>query len=207
MAILENGCYIPDNFQAVPGYRDYEQSPIRVVAQTSDLLDIYFQGSFINTDPLKEYLEEMTLGYLHRAERGFYIFADKTGKLSRQDFKAVTRDSRAYLQQPDVESNEAFGHSLVVFSCLPEFTSQGFLAHGFSRRQTLCPPETTLEFLNRIRELRREVGKIARGEREADSPVQADVALLRTYAFFKVGSNLTVKLPEEKSTAASYPIA
>lgn len=207
MAILENGCYIPDNFQAVVGYRDYEQSPIRVVTQTSDLLDIYFRGSFINTNPLKKYLMEMTLGYLHRAEQGFYIFADKTSKLSREDFKAVTKDSRAYLQKPDIESNEAFGHSLVIFSCLPEFTSQGFLAHGFSRRQTLCPPETTLEFLGRIRELRREVGKIARGERETDSPIQADDALLRTYVFFKVGSNLPVKLSENESTVTSHTTA
>lgn len=203
MAILENGCYIPDNFQAVAGYRDHEQSPIRVVAQTADLLDIFFHGHFVNTDPLEKYLMDITLGYLHRAERGFYIFADKTSKLSRGDFKAVTKDSRAYLQKPDVESNEAFGHAAVVFSFLPEFTDKGFLSHGFSRRQTLCPPETTVEFLNRIRELRREVGKIARGETGADSPIQADAALLRTYAFFKVGSNLSVKLPIDESAVAS----
>ncbi len=195
--------YTPDQFQPVPGYRDL--TPQEISHNTSQLIELYFSGVGFNLEPGKEFLARYTLGHLRAAEQGFFTSFDKTRNLRRGDARRITeRGSEALTGTIDGEAGLAFGHTVVIFAHLHEFEDPDFFISGFSRFMTLASPRTSVEFLDRIHELQFSVAGIATGRvRREPSALQGSSQMVRTYAFFKVGDELSRKFTERQLQAAS----
>jgi hypothetical protein len=193
--------YTPDKFQPVPGYKDL--TPQEISRSTSQLLNLYFSGIGFNLEPGREFLANCTLGHLRAAEQGFFTIFDKTRKLKRGDAKRINeRGSEALAGIIDSEAGLAFGHALVIFAHLHEFEDQDFFISGFSRSMTLASPRTSVEYLDRIHELQFSVAGIATGRVRRDPrALQGSSQMVRTYAFFKVGDELTQKFTEKQLQA------
>lgn len=196
----DGGLYTPANeFQIVPGYKNRAMSPAVVSQETGNILSLYF-----NNDPRfdprlgKQYLATDTLNYIWEAEKGFYTLYDKKSKIGKQELVVFLDESETALAHPDIESNEAFGHSMVVFSVLPEIAQHPSYPKGFSKRNILRPPETTMEFLLRLKELRVEIIKIIGGQTSPQTPMETNNSLLRSYLYFWVARKIPLRCSENK---------
>lgn len=186
MANAEKDFFVSNQaeFQSVIGYEEVEKSPPLVVRQTNTLLELYYQGAIWNPKPAKDYLHDYTLGYLRAAEEGSAVLYDRIGRLTAQD--------------TDLETREAASHAFVILTCLPDRAKSPFLPKGFSRRGMLKAPETRNQFLARIRELKVGIWQIAEGKVKPYATLEAYPPLLKVFKFFEVGSELPVKLTEDK---------
>lgn len=193
--------YTPDQFQPVPGYRDL--TPQEISRNTSQLIHLYFSGIGFNLEPGRDFLANYTLSHLRAAEQGFFTTYDKTRKLKKQDARRITeRGSEALAGAIDGEAGLAFGHAVVIFAHLHEFEDPDFFISGFSRSMTLASPRTSVEFLDRIHELQFSVAGIATGRvRREPSALQGSSQMVRTYAFFKVGDELSRRFTERQLQA------
>lgn len=183
----------PHKFQEAIGYRNIAQSPLSVAQETALVLEIFFNEALNNTKPGMEYLAGSTLEYLYGAKKGFlrnFPEIDRTEKITPQDRERLLTLARPFLDYPDPEEDEAFRHSLVIFSVLPAMATSPYLPNGFSRRGLLAPPFTTTEYLTRLDELGEEVKKIIGGQTHPRTIIETSAPLIRTYSFFRVASNL-----------------
>lgn len=204
--------YTPDKFQPVPGYKDL--TPQEISRNTSQLIELYFSGIGFNLEPGRNFLASCTLGHLRAAEQGFFTTFDKTRKFKRQDARRITqRGGEVLAGTIDSEASLAFGHALVIFAHLHEFEDPDFFVSGFSRTMTLASPRTSAEYMDRIHELQFSVAGIASGRVRRDpSVLQGSSRMVRTYAFFKVGDELSRKFTErqmqaERETATQDTVA
>lgn len=204
--------YTPDKFQPVPRYKDL--TPQEISRNTSQLIELYFSGIGFNLEPGRNFLASCTLGHLRAAEQGFFTTFDKTRKLKRQDARRIAeRGGEVLAGTIDGEAGLAFGHALVIFAHLHEFEDPDFFVAGFSRSMTLASPRTSVEYMDRIHELQFSVAGIATGRVRRDPrALQGSSQMVRTYAFFKVGDELSRKFTEkqlqaERETATQETVA
>ncbi|MCL5432590.1 MAG: hypothetical protein M1524_00540 [Patescibacteria group bacterium] len=195
----EGRLYTPVNeFQAIPGYRERAMSPGVISRETGNLLGLYFseQMAIPNFAIGRQYLAKNTLDYIWAAEKGFYTLYDKRAHTEPGELKVFLDDSKAALNYPDTEQNEAFGHSVVIFSVLPEMGEHPSFPTGL--RNMLRPPETPMEFLLRLKELRAEIIKIIGGQTTPQTPLETTNSLLRSYMYFWTAREIPFKCPEDK---------
>jgi hypothetical protein len=170
------------------------KTPVEVAAQTSHSLDLYFNLDMSDTSYLKNFFEEVTIPYLESAQRGFLgsvIKMDKLGLMSEEDRRKIQGRKAVNIEEITDIDREYFNHTLVTFSVLPELAESQFLPTGFSRRGLLQPPQTTLQVLSRIDEMRGEIGLILGDTTKSNStPEFTSNSLWRTQLFFKVGGEL-----------------
>ena len=127
-------------FQSVIKYKDFAKSPAMIVKQTCLLIDLSLQGVTIpKSDIMKDYLQDYTLFYLRKAEKGADTIYDRKG--------AVFKDL-------DLETKEAAHHAFIIFAHLPDNMTSRYLPNGFSRRGMLRAPVTKDEFLGKIKEIK-----------------------------------------------------
>lgn len=199
MAILENGCYIPDKFQSLPGYKDPNRTSFTVLPETASILELYFGCALDDFELARGFLAKDAVWFMDQVEDGFHVRFDKTRQLSAEELDVAVLASRGRMKDPDTEANEAFGHAVTAFGLMPRVVV-GPMGLIFSERQTLRPPETTVEYLTRIWEMRRELDKIIYGETKPCDFVGGKPPLFRTCAFFYTGAEL-VRAYEYKQQA------
>jgi len=171
-------------FQPVIKYKDFAKSPAMIVKQTCLLIDLSLQGVTIpKSDMMKDYLQDYTLFYLRKAEKGVDTIYDRK--------EAVFKDL-------DLETKEAAHHAFIIFAHLPDNMTSRFLPNGFSRRGMLKAPVTKDEFLSKIEEIKIGLWQILDGKMQPQTTLEAYPRFLRTYGFFKVGSNLPMKMSEDE---------
>lgn len=185
MANYEKEIVLPrgHEFQALPGYREWERTPFVVARQTHTLLGLYYQGAIHRPGLARDYLHDYALTYLKDAEKGSDALYDETGVL---------------IENIDLEVREAADHAFVAFAHIPDFVTSPWLPKGYSRRGELQPPQTRNEFLKRITELQVGLWQVVAGEMEPRATFEAYPSLARTYGFFRVGSELPIKLSEDE---------
>lgn len=163
--------------------RDWSRKPMTVVRQTNTILDLVAHD-LPNLEPARDYLRDYTLGYLEDAGEGSDELFDPQG-IIREDI--------------DVEVREAAGHAFTVFGHLPDMTTSPFFPTGFIRRAGwLKAPETREQFLKRLRELKINIWRLAMREVEPGVIFESQAPLFRTVSFFKVGSELPIKLSDSE---------
>lgn len=173
-----------NEFQRQISYQDFNKAPRIVVRQTNALLALFYQGGIRKPDLAKDYLQEYTIAFLRDAEKGSEGLYSKGAMILSGN--------------PDLEIKEAASFAFVVFGSLPNNLKSPFLPNGFSKRGILKGPATRKDFLKRVEELKIGVWRIVDGQVEPRTVVETNPALLRTFGFFKVGSNLPVKVPEDE---------
>ncbi len=204
--------FFPQKFQEHPGYRDPSLSPPSVANGTASVIDLYFTDDRPNMDWGKEYLTSYTLEYIFGAEKGFlrnFRQIDRTGKITKRDLEIILEHARPYIDNADPEETEAFGHSLVIFSVLPAMATSDYLPMGFSRRGLLTPPFTTLEFLERLNELKKVVMSMVAGKVDIARPIITRPPVLRTCLFFAIARDLPLHSElsgKEKEEQVRYTI-
>lgn len=175
---------IPEEFQPVIARKE-ERSPFVVVKQTYLLLNLFSKGALVtNFSWGKDYLDDYTLGYLEAAKQGGNTLFDKEGVSTK-----IT----------DPNLREASCHTAIVLSYIPELLSLLSRNYEFSQGGMFRPPETKEEYLERVEEMQKEIGKILNGQIKPDDTDKLNFPLIRTYAFFKVGGKLPVKLTDAES--------
>jgi hypothetical protein len=199
MGLKENGLYMPPSGISEPSYSDYEQSPHVVTRQTAFFLSAYLLDS-PNFGPIaRHYLTDRTLDYIAQTQQGFHMVFDKTRTMTKEHLEEVIADGDLSLFNPGSQSAEAFRHALVIFAFMPDTIKSQLTSFGYSRRATMSPPETSIDVLQRIRELRNEVSKVISGLTEPLTPVTTTDSLLRTYTFFQTGQELAVHKPKTQN--------
>ena len=166
-------------------FYDPEKSPLLVASQTFTLLSLFRQQAIRKPDLAKDYFRDYTMNYLDRARDGSDIIYNKEG---------ITPEIE------DMAIKEASHHALVVFAHLHANLKSRFLPDGFSRRGILKAPETKDEFLRRIEEIKIGVWQIMETKFDFDDEIflNARSLSLKAYGFFRVGSELPIKLPEDE---------
>lgn len=183
MAGLEKGPFFsPDKEpKKISIHRDFEISPRSVTVQTHALLELFYHGIIRDSNLAMDFLKDNTIPYLSQAENGAESVYNRRGELFK-DLK--------------LELQEAAFYTFIIFANLPDNLTSAFLSMGFSRRGMVKAPETKDEFLKRIKELKIGIWQIADGRVAPNTTLEAYPKLLRTYGFFKVGSELPIKMPE-----------
>lgn len=115
--------------------------------------------------------------------------------------RVFTKDD-AVINAQALDVNEAADLTNVVFAWMHYFATSQFLPNGFSRRGMLQAPTTSEQFLQRTAEIKKELALIVAGLRDTDMPLEAKPSALRTHTFFRVGSIIPLKLPDNKKELA-----
>lgn len=169
-------------FQYAIQYKDRDRIPPLVVRQTSFILGLFYKGTVSGEGIGRKYLQEYTLAFLDSSETG--VDRVSFGR-NKESFEGI-----------DLEDREAADYTNVIFAHMPDLVRSPLLPMGFSRRGILRPPENRREFLGRVRELRFGIAQVASGVIEPN--LEVNPHLLRTFGFFKVGSELPIKVPESE---------
>lgn len=180
----ERDLYTPGEFQAYPDYRDYPHTPFDTVSHTAELLGLYLSGWIPQPQLIRNSLAGSPWDFIWQAEQGFHTVAhtlDKTSNITGRHLREILSTSRSRLQEPTVEQIEAFGLAVVLF---------GAMRKNSAREGIFLPPETTFEYLFRIREMRDELHRVIAGVTEPGTPVETRPPLWRTRLFFDAGENL-----------------
>jgi len=180
---------IIEQTQSLP---DHSQAPHVIAGRTTSLIEVLLRN-YPEVDFAQEYLSSYTLDYLNRVQQGFHSAAGSFKEDRRQPLAELIGDSDQFLQGFDPELTEAFNHAMVAFAFMPVHMRTSL--HGFSRKGILRPPETGIEILERIREMRAEVLKMISGQTKPHSIDRTTHSLLRTYLFFKTGGELELHQP------------
>lgn len=179
--------YTPEKFQTYPSYTNYPHTPFDTVRQTAELLGLYLSGWIPKPHLIREALAGSPWDYIWQAEQGFHAVAhtlNRPDNITGRHLEEILATSRSRLQEPTVEQIEAFGLAVVLFGAMKvDSATQGIF----------WPPETTLEHLLRIREMRDELQRVIAGETEPGTPVEARPPLWRTRLFFDAGANLPLR--------------
>lgn len=170
-------------FEPIIRYKNFAKSPTAITKQTYGALELLRQGTIRESKLIRDYLHDYTFSYLNQAEKGANTIYDRKG--------AVYRDL-------NLETEESAHHAYIVFGHLPDKVTSSFLRNGFSRKGMLRAPETRDEFLKRINELKVGIWQTIDKRVGPQTMLEAYPRLLRTYGFFKVGSELPIKMPEDK---------
>jgi hypothetical protein len=182
-------------FEPLPGYREPADSPFVVVPQTNTVLEMYVNDRIFNPDPANQFLKEATFPYLARAKQGLELVSAICSGSDSIKWTDVAQSS--VVDPADSESLEAVGYMIVIFVHMPELPSK-ILPKGFSRRGNLRPPQTKKELSSRLDELRVTVHRICQGKSATSIPLEGmNPALMRTLAFFRTGSWLPFKFPDD----------
>ncbi len=172
--------------------RNHFLSPVAMAKGTADILDIYFKDLLEDPQPGKDFLEENTIAYLNGAERGLSRYVGKVGAHRNVSIEDMDRmfDLTSGDHRYDPDDYESFDFSVVVFGMLPEVAKYKYLPMGFSRRGMVEPPFTTTEYLQRIKEMRREVARILVGQTIPRAIFPFNKPLWRTKLFFDAARQL-----------------
>ena len=180
-------------FEAIPGYRDPDDSPFVVVPDTSTYLDLYLRGQINNRKDAEEFLNKSTFPYLERAKRGLQIVSGLQGSKRFLEWGEI---AGSHIDHNETENIEALGYMVVIFGFMPE-TPSDILPKGFSRSGNLSPPQTITQYSVRIEELRVMVSKISQGQTRKRLELEyMRPPLMRTVAFFRTGSWLPLRFPD-----------
>lgn len=198
MAMQEGG------FQKFIEYRDSNQTPFLVADETFTNLIWYFSHA-PGKNVARDFFAESTLPFIFGARKGFlrhYREIDRANVITPQDDKWLSELAKPHILNPDIEEDERFRYSLVVFSILPAMARSRHLPSGFSRRGLLEPPFTTREFHERLRELGQEFTGIIRGTTKPETPIETRASLWRTFLFFQVAHELPIHIQENPREVA-----
>ena len=179
--------YTPEGFQTHPGYRDYPNTPFNTVNRTAELLGLYLSSWIPKPYLIREALAGSPWDFVWQAEQGFHLVAhtlNRPGNITGRHLEEILSASRSRLLDPEIEQIEAFGLAVVLFGAMNTHSA---------REGIFWPPETTLEYLLRIQEMRGELYKVIAGETEPGTPVETGPALWRTRLFFEAGANLPLR--------------
>jgi hypothetical protein len=190
---------VPKQLENNSSFLDYNKSPYIVTKQTAFFLDSFSESIF--HDFAINYFSSATLDYLEATQQGFHGFFDKKRQLSKTHFKQIVSDANFYVSDINPQVEEYFKHALVVFSFMPEMNKQELLGHGYSKNGIMSAPKTTIEFLERIKELRTEIIKIINGQTNPKEDILNSDSFLRTYGFFKTGQELELRRPQTQNEA------
>ena len=164
-------------FEANPVYKDLDRAPKTVVSQTNQIIELSGAGILL-PEFTYNYLSTYTVPFLKSAAEGI-------GRVYIQN-----RETNNCLS---VEANEAADFTNVVFSWMHCFSKSQFLPDGFARRGVLRAPQTSKEFVGRLREITFQLSAIANGKNISGVSFMANPQAFRTYSFFKVGSAIPLK--------------
>ncbi len=167
-------------FEAKPTYKDLDRIPKTVVTQTDSIIGLSNAG-ILSQDLTYKYLSAYTMPFLKSA-------ADGTGRVYSQDGATINSLS--------VEINEAADFTNVVFGWMHYFAKFSLLPMGFARHGMLRAPQTSGEFMNRLREIKFQLSVIASGSKSPGLGLEAGLPAFRTQTFFKVGSAIPLKFIE-----------
>ncbi|MBF8249695.1 MAG: hypothetical protein HW400_296 [Candidatus Levybacteria bacterium] len=167
--------------EPIARHKSTERSPITIATQTCTLLEILQKNVIRKPDLAKDYLHNFTFSYLNQAETGADILYDNKGNIYKD-------------LEPEIR--ETAQHAFVVFAHMPDNVKSGFLPMGFSRRGMLRAPQTKDEFVNKLKELKVGVWQVLERKTESGITLEANPRLLRTFGFFKTGSELPLKMSE-----------
>lgn len=167
-------------FEAYPTYKDPDRAPKTVVAQTDSIIGLSNAG-ILAQDTTYNYLSTYTVPFLRSAAEG-------VGRVYSQD--GVTINSLP------VEINEAADFTNIVFGWMHYFAKSKLLPMGFARHGMLRAPQTSGEFMNRLREIKFQLSVIASGSKRPRAVLEAGLPAFRAYTFFKVGSAMPLKFIE-----------
>lgn len=184
----EKRIFIPEGITPEP-FTDLktERSPFLVTNQTYILLKLFSHGSIPppGISVVKYYLEDHTLDYLNQTKEGIDILFDEGYALG--------------VLSP--EAREASSHAFAVMASVPDFLSSRSKKYIFSRMGMFRAPETVKEYLERVSEMEEQIGKIIAGVTQPEKTGKMDFSFIRTYVFFKVASQMPVKLNEDEIKA------
>lgn len=190
----ERGITIPESFQTLQELRHVDESPLVVAHQTHTVLALFAKKILspnsqlsLNVAFVEYYLKRYTLPYIDKAKKG-----------SRNLFKHD--EPHAVVSNTNVQ--EAAQHALVVLSYIPTWLHTGQNENPLSRNGIFWVPATEGEFIEKIEEVGSEVEKIASGQTTPQDTDKPSFPLLRTYAFFKVGAQLPLKISLEGEKTA-----
>jgi len=176
----EMGMIRPPDSRPIGVFKSLEEFPdIGIVRHTDELLDNYYYGMRSHQE-IGSYLQDTTMPYLRRAEGGSSTVYNREGELP----EGVAFDSA-----------DSAHHAFVVLAVLSDKMTSPLLPNGFSKRGVLRAPETREEYLRRIRELKFGVWQIAEAIMKPRTNLMSHPAFLRTFAFFRVASELPLKEP------------
>lgn len=167
-------------FEANPTYKDPDRAPKTVVTQTDSIIELSNAG-ILSKDFTHNYLSTYTMPFLNSAAKG-------VGRIYSKDLATINSNP--------VEINEAADFTNVVFSWMHYFAKSEFLPIGFARHGMLKAPQTSTEFMNRLREIKFQLSVIASGSKSSGVYLEANPQAFRTYTFFKVGSLMPLKFIE-----------
>lgn len=175
-------------FEAYPTYKDQNRAPKTVVTQTDQIIQMSDAG-ILTPSLTYNYLSTYTLPFLKSA-------ADGAGRVYSQD--------GATIDTLPVEVNEAADFTNVVFSWMHYFARSQFLPNGFARRGVLRAPQTSKEFMGRLKEIKFQLSAVASGQKISGISFMANPQAFRTYTFFKVGSAMPLKFIESDRERKEY---
>ena len=167
-------------FEANPTYKNLDRAPKTVVTQTDSIIELSNAG-ILSPGLTYNYLSTYTIPFLRSAAQGI-------GRVYSQDGATINTLS--------VEVNEAADFTNVVFSWMHYFARSQFLPNGFARRGVLRAPQTSKEFMGRLKEIKFQLSVVASGQKISGISFMANPQAFRTYTFFKVGSLIPLRFME-----------
>lgn len=174
---------VPQRFEP-EAYRNLDIPPVLVTRTTHTLLEFYQNGQMRDHNKARAFFLRETVPYLKAAEVGSRV---------------IFRPGRVCFERQELETAEAADHAQAVFSALPEYMDSDFMPNGYSRIGTLRPPQTRGEYVLRIRELRAGIRQVGERKIEPGTHLDGNPALLRTFGFFRVASELPFKSKTDES--------
>lgn len=177
--------------------------PVVVARATSTLMTMYFNEELPDTHPARRFFGDETLPLLRLAQRGLMRnrhAIDRAGALSAVEYNYLLQKIPASNGNTTETEDAAFQFALVAFVRLSILAQADQIPGGFlTGRSALGHPTTTIEFLNRLQEMKQEVGKIINGQTSPKNVVEASTPLLRTYTFFAAGKDIPLQTNQPRA--------
>ena len=166
-------------FEAHPTYPNIDRAPKTVVTQTDSIIELSAAG-IISPGTTDNYLSTYTRPFLKNAAQGVE--------------RVYSPDPATISSALSSEVNEAADFTNLVFTWMHYFASSRFLPKGFARRGVLKAPQTRAEFVARILEINDQLFAVEDGKKIWGVSFMSNLQAFRTFAFFRVGSALPLKL-------------
>lgn len=181
--------------------------PRTIVSETAVLLPMYFSDTLTDEKHALDYFQGPTTSFVTNINRGFALSAGinltnaskkDLGKLLHSASDLISDDSDLAL--PRKRAIESFNLATVIFSQMPEYADASKYFLISSNKVAVNPPRNSLEFLERINELKEFVDDLntRRITHKNVRKLSMENKLFRSISFFQVGKDIPQKESPKK---------
>jgi hypothetical protein len=197
---IENELFIRNCSISSAPYQEHKDSPLSVIRESNLALQTIYSEERADPFPAYLYLSKITLSQLDSAVNVLPTFRFLSRELQINDVGKIKQYiGNEGAPEPIQNGLEILDISHLIFVEMPDKYASAFLPMGFSRRGNLRPPTTVQEYETRFDEMRKVLDTISSRKQLSSLPLEGSPSVLRTRAYFDVGSKLPPPSKKEKS--------